>query len=254
MTFTYEQGLAWSATRADTVRRNWNGWCEALMWWMLGGVTSSYESATHAYERSEVVSLDIMAAPPGAFHWWSIQGISEGHVAVAAGGGWAVMASGFLDDNFQGVNVGSTFIPNYHARMGGRARYLGWSYDHAGATFTNAPSLAAPAPVPIRKKLDMFNGRHPNGAITAFGETAATGLTAGMWRYYEPAYGTYVQLTAEEYEQEFINVKVRKASSNSGVVDEAAIAAQVRAGMDAYFEANKAEIAKLNASIGAPAA
>lgn len=109
-----------------------------------------------------------------------------------------------------------------------------------------------PEPEPTRKRRDMFNGRHPNGAITAFGETSTTGLTAGMWRYYEPAYGPYVQLTAEEYEQEFINVKVRKAATLSGVVDEAAIAAQVRSGMDAYFAANKDRIAKLNASIGVP--
>lgn len=97
----------------------------------------------------------------------------------------------------------------------------------------------------------MFNGRHPNGAITAFGEVTSTGLSGGIWAYYQKAFGPYVQLTKEEYEQEFINVKARKAQllGNAYTDEDAATA---RAGMDSYFKAFEKSIAELNAAITSP--
>lgn len=99
------------------------------------------------------------------------------------------------------------------------------------------------------KAKDMWNGRHPNGAITAFGEVSATGLNGGIWAYYQKAYGPYVQLTKEEYEQEFINIKARKAQllGNPYTAEDAA---KAKAGMDAYFKSIQADIANLNKAIG----
>lgn len=91
----------------------------------------------------------------------------------------------------------------------------------------------------------MWNGRHPNGAITAFGEVTSTGLSGGVWAYYQKAFGPYVQLTKEEYEQEFINVKARKAQLlGNAYTDEDA--EKARAGMEAYFKSIEGNIAKLN--------
>lgn len=117
---------------------------------------------------------------------------------------------------------------------------------------SRAQEIRTGAPKPTTKiRRDMINGRHPNGAITAFGETTTTGLNGDYWAYYEKMYGPYVQLTKEQYEQEFINVKARKAQL-LGEVYTSIDAARAKAGMDAYFKSIETEIKRLNATIGNP--
>lgn len=145
MTYSWAQGVAFARSHKQTVRANWNGWCEALMWWMLGGVTGSNTSATVARGKSTIVSMDILAAPPGSFHWWALDGVPEGHVAAGAGGGMCIMASATAAG--AGENWGNAIayigVQHYNNIMGRRAQYLGWSYDHAGAYFSDAQQLSA---------------------------------------------------------------------------------------------------------------
>lgn len=106
---------------------------------------------------------------------------------------------------------------------------------------------AAPGAPQIGDK-KMWNGRHPSGAITAFGEVTLQGLNGDFWAYYQKAYGPYVQLSAAEYAQEFINVKAR-AAALKGNTYTTADAEKAKAGMDAYFESIKGDIADLNAAV-----
>lgn len=142
-------------------------------------------------------------------------------------------------------------------------------YDASYATacpgnylFDRLPELTAKANeyktgttnTPTRRR-DMYNGRHPSGAISLCGEFTFDGLTLGEYQMYEKAYGPFVQFSDEEYRQELINVKVRQAQLAAGLgikVDRDSITATVAAGMDAWFAKNAAKIAEINAVLGKP--
>lgn len=251
MTFTYEQGMSWARIRKHTVRLNWNGMCEALMWWMLGGATASYHTATIARNRSRLVSMNWNTAPPGAFHWWDIDGVPAGHVAVAAGGGMAVMASGVAAAAGEdwGNDVALIGVPAYNAAMGGRAHYRGWSYDHAGAYFSNGVALAVANPtVTVGKDQDMRKISAPSGTIALVGEFSARvytdtdpGQSFSMGTNAK-VYGESAGLTNDEVMTAINEAKGRRAAliaelaeavggkAQAPVVDYAKLAEALRAG------------------------
>jgi hypothetical protein len=98
--------------------------------WRAGSFpeSSACETAAIAYSRSTIISMDYMAAPYGAFHFWSI-GV-DGHVAMAMPNGVAMMASCHVQDSW-GECIGSAGVAEYTSATG--ATYLGWSYDYAKA-------------------------------------------------------------------------------------------------------------------------
>lgn len=128
-TNTYNQAIQYGQTHPTRDGSSWSGWCVSLMW-RAGNLpeSSACPSAIDAYHRSSVVSYDYMSAPNGAFHWWDIG--SDGHVAMAMPNGWSMMASCHVEQSW-GDCIGTTPVRDYTATTG--ARYLGWSYDYAGA-------------------------------------------------------------------------------------------------------------------------
>lgn len=144
MTFSYEQGVAWAQTRAYDL---WapgtaDGRCEALMYRMLGASTPTNVDASTATDKSTIVSRDPYAAPAGTFHHWDISGVPDGHIGVGAGNGLIIMASRRVNPNWQGVDVGTIDFDEWQRQLQGRSIYLGWSYDHAGYTFSNVSAAA----------------------------------------------------------------------------------------------------------------
>ena len=67
---------------------------------------------------------------------------SDGHVAMAMPNGWSMMASCHIEQSW-GQCIGSTFA----AKTTG-AKYLGWSYDYAGAEIADVHHNNPPAPSP----------------------------------------------------------------------------------------------------------
>jgi peptidoglycan hydrolase-like protein with peptidoglycan-binding domain len=101
-------------------------------------------SAIIAYRASRVVSHDVNAAPAGAFHWWDIG--EYGHVAMAIDRrGWSLMASRHVQESW-GDAIGITPVDDYTRKTG--ARYLGWSYDYAGAEVADVRNGPKPGPSP----------------------------------------------------------------------------------------------------------
>lgn len=110
----------------------WNQYCAALMYW-FGGFSTSAASATAAYNASTIVSLDPTTAPIGAFHYWSIPGITAGHVGVDLLGQGAVvfMATSHVTDHWGTSGyVGVNNVASYTEATG--ATYLGWAMEFNG--------------------------------------------------------------------------------------------------------------------------
>lgn len=107
--------------------------------------SSACPTAIDAYHRSRVISNDYMSAPSGAFHWWDIG--ADGHVAMATTNGWAMMASCHVSESW-GDCIGVTSVSAYSSTTG--AKYLGWSYDYAGAEIADVHHQPGPTPsVPL---------------------------------------------------------------------------------------------------------
>lgn len=124
-----DQMRGWLATGSEA-GRDWNGWCQALVWWtceMYGTRTVTYPNASSAREASEIVSRDPYAAPEGAIHYWDPEGEPNGHVAIALGGGLSLMASPYVDE-YLGVNVGIVDVERYSRRTA--SAYVGWAYTN----------------------------------------------------------------------------------------------------------------------------
>lgn len=145
-TNTYAQALQYARTHPKRDGGSWNQWCASLMV-RAGNLPdrSVRESAIIAYRASTIVSRDVNAAPPGAFHWWDIG--QYGHVAMATDRGWALMASRNVRESW-GDAIGVTPVDDYTSRTG--ARYLGWSYDYVGSEIADVrrPAPRPPGPTP----------------------------------------------------------------------------------------------------------
>lgn len=128
-TNTYAQAVNYGKTHPTRDGESWSGWCASLMW-RSGNLPegANCPSAIDCYRKSHVVSFDYMSAPSGAFHWWDIG--SDGHVAMATTGGWAMMASCHIEESW-GDCIGQTPVSHYTSTTGGK--YLGWSYDYNNA-------------------------------------------------------------------------------------------------------------------------
>jgi hypothetical protein len=145
-TNTYNQAIYYGQTHPTRDGGSWNGWCASLMW-RAGNLpeSSARPSAIDAYHDSKVISKDINSAPSGAFHWWDIG--TYGHVAMAMPGGNSMMASCYVTTSW-GDCIGTIGVSAYTSKTG--AKYLGWSYDYAGAEIadvhSNNPSPSSDVP------------------------------------------------------------------------------------------------------------
>lgn len=116
---------------------------------------------------------------------------------------------------------------------------------------------------PEKKKKDikMHMARHPNGAITLIGEVTYQQLTANQYANNVPAYGDYIQYTAEGYQQQLNDVEYRRqvqaaliAGKSALTVDPAAVAAKVKTNLEADFNRLSGQIEDINITVGAPTA
>lgn len=130
--------------------RNMNGLCQALMWQItnaLGTAASpSPGSATEARRRSDIYSTNPDDAEFGDFLYWSgVSSVNDpGHVALALGNGWCVMASAHVSERW-GWNTGKVRIRDYTNST--RLRFEGVSRTNAGGDILTAgPTLATVAP------------------------------------------------------------------------------------------------------------
>jgi hypothetical protein len=153
-TNTYAQAINYGQTHPTRDGGSWSGWCASLMF-RAGNLpeSSACPSAIDAYHRSKVVSGDYMSAPNGAFHWWDIG--SDGHVAMAMPGGWAMMASCHIQQSW-GDCIGTTPVGTYTATTG--ATYLGWSYDYSGAEIADVHNQPGPSPSGIPQSSTASSG------------------------------------------------------------------------------------------------
>jgi GH25 family lysozyme M1 (1,4-beta-N-acetylmuramidase) len=125
---TLGQIKAWlndPASGSQVYRRNWDQKCQALMWQLcakFGTAPTVYTSANSARTASTIVSTNAAAAPPGAFHYWTIG--EFGHVGISLGNGYALMGTTKITDKWA-TNVGVNSVSGYTASTG--AVYKGWS-------------------------------------------------------------------------------------------------------------------------------
>ncbi len=129
---TLDQIVAW--LNRTYPNRDWNQWCQRLVWNVVHVVSGTpearmvtYETATAARHASHIESTDANAAPSGAIHHFRLP--AEGHIGVSLGGEKVLMTGtkhalgegGVLLGN----NYGVTTVSAYSKRMGNP--YLGWS-------------------------------------------------------------------------------------------------------------------------------
>jgi hypothetical protein len=126
--------------------RNWNQWCQALMYQLtrLTGFPNpphEYLSAMIARAASGTLNGDAAAAPAGAIHFWI-----QNHVGLSLGGERVLMASLAIDEAWTpNGTVGVTTTSRYTARKG--LTYAGWALTDGGnvipVTAAAPPALAA---------------------------------------------------------------------------------------------------------------
>lgn len=116
-------------------RRDWDQWCQRLMWncvYVLMGYEHDSEvadqgSATIARLNSVIESTNASAAPAGAMHWFLYP--SDGHVGMSLGGSKVLMTGtpqALGKGSHQlGTNYGVTTVEAYSKAKGNP--YLGWS-------------------------------------------------------------------------------------------------------------------------------
>lgn len=110
-----------------------------------------------------------------------------------------------------------------------------------------------------RKKSEMHQARHPNGAISLIGELTYQHVTGNQYANNIPAHGDFIQYTAEGYAQQIIDCETRatidaarKAAQPISAINRDAIAAKVEANLADDFARLSAEIDEINATYGGP--
>ncbi len=157
-TNTCAQAINYGKTTPQRDGASWAGWCASLMF-RAGNLPNwaARPSAIDAYRSSSIVSMEPNDAPCGAFHFWDIG--SDGHVAMSVGGGVAMMASRHLTTVW-GDAIGTIGVRDYSSSSG--ARYLGWSYDYAGAEIADVrrpgPQPGPPSPGGVPKTSTSEDG------------------------------------------------------------------------------------------------
>lgn len=129
MTNTWAGVLDYAKNNPLIHGQDWDGWCEAFVS-DAGGYSNSFPNASSAFKASHVYSpsaLAINSVPTGWLLWWDYA--VDGHVAFAAPGGLALMASGFVTQPIHS-HLGYVKRTDYTPRSG--HRYLGASPDHGG--------------------------------------------------------------------------------------------------------------------------
>lgn len=155
---TLDEVVEWlNATYPD---RDWNQWCQRLVWNVIHAVSGTpeaqmvtYETATDARLASRIESTDATAAPRGAIHHF--KNPAEGHVGVGLGGELVLMTGTERALGRGGVllgnNFGVTTVSAYSKQMGNP--YLGWSRT-SGANASIVDKIGASS-APTRKDTRM---------------------------------------------------------------------------------------------------
>lgn len=139
MTNTWAGVVAYAKANPTNHGLNWNGRCEAFVH-NAGGFTNAFEAAHLAYRASSIhspASLPISKVPTGWLLWWDyVSDQNYGHVAFAAPGGQALMASNYATSEIHD-NLGYVARTEYGAKSG--HRFLGSSPDHGGQFLVGIP-------------------------------------------------------------------------------------------------------------------
>lgn len=124
--------LAWAKSHQKKDGQSWAGACQALMWRLCDYYGQHPDptpiNATRAGYMAFVKQRGATAAtaPIGAFHYWELDGMTDGHVGIdLSGKGTEVfMASRHVTKSY-GDAIGTISVGDYMRKTG--ARYLGWS-------------------------------------------------------------------------------------------------------------------------------
>lgn len=141
MTNNWNGVVAYAKANSTIHGQDWDGWCEAFVD-NAGAFTNSFSTAHLAYKASHIYSpsaLPISKVPTGWLLWWDYvgsDGVNYGHVAFAAPGGQALMASGFVTSPIHS-HLGYVSRAAYQANSG--HRFLGSSPDHGGQFLQGVP-------------------------------------------------------------------------------------------------------------------
>lgn len=134
--------------------RDWYGMSQALMY-RACALANSADTAHHAWEASKGYGHwpDAVAAPRGAFHWWSTGAVGPagpqgvGHVALDldSGGTRCLMASTYLcgGEEFHpgGYYIGTQSVARYTALSD--HVYVGWTLNFMGSRVADVRMLSA---------------------------------------------------------------------------------------------------------------
>lgn len=108
------------------------GWLSAP----VGDISSAYR----AYQGSRIEGTTAAGAPLGAYHWFDVGGVDNGHVMQQADTNTLVFGGTAKVWEDLGVDIGFMSVQDYLNKTPD-ARYLGWSRDYSGGR----PNLASTA-------------------------------------------------------------------------------------------------------------
>lgn len=102
--------------------------------WWLTSISKQHDTAKIAGDNSGWLNPDWKSAPIGAFHFFDVPGVPEGHVGIdtIGGGTHFFNASSYLGDKWTSGGLGVSSVTDYCKNK--NATYRGWATNYAGGT------------------------------------------------------------------------------------------------------------------------
>jgi len=99
-------------------------------WWKVAPA-GDISQARLVADKSGWLNTNYTAAPIGAWHFWNVPGVPEGHVGqdLNGGGGAVFMASSSLAETWSSGGLGINSVPGYTNAK--KATYRGWSTNYS---------------------------------------------------------------------------------------------------------------------------